>query len=136
MFIRGEANNASIELSEQERLIRPGGAEYYRVTLRENEFEVTRRVYAFDPTNDGLPEFFAVIARDWKGWEGSRTWSSLEDEFELICEHDRVGHIKATATLHSNPYGHGWTERIRFDLPPGDLDRIAEEVRHFFRTTA
>lgn len=48
MIIRGEANGASIELSEPEGLAKPGGSESYRVTLRENEFEVSSRIYAIE----------------------------------------------------------------------------------------
>ena len=132
MLIRGEANGASIELSEKEGLAVKHGSEYYRVTLRENEFEVSRRVYAFDPTDNGLSRFFGSLAADWTGWDGKRDWSSLEGEFKLSCEHDRVGHVIATATLHSIPHGHGWTGQIRFDIAAGELDRIANCVASFF----
>src|SRR5688572_28385461 len=136
MLIHGDANNASIELSEQEGLAEPGGTEFYRVTLRENEFEASIRVYAFDPTEDGLPKFFASLGRDWKGWDGERRWSSLEGEFELRCEHDSTGHVITTATIRSNRYGHGWMGEIRFDIAGGKLDKIAAEVDLFFRKPA
>ncbi len=129
MIIRGEANNASIELSEAEGLAKPGGSESYRVTLRENEFEVSARVYAFDPLDNGLSKFFAELAQEWKGWDGSKTWTSLEGEFELKCEHDRIGHVITTATLHSSPYGHGWTGQIRFDIAAGQLEDLAAGVK-------
>ena len=132
MVIRGDASKASIELSEQDGLRRPDGSEFYRVTLRENDFEASIRVYAFDPADNGLPKFFAGLAQDWKGWDGSRNWSSLEGEFELICEHDRVGHATTIATIHSNPLGLGWTGIIRFNIAVGELDEIAEGVNRFF----
>ena len=66
MIIRGEANGASIELSEQEGLTNTDGSDFYRVTLRENDFESTICVYAFDPTDNGLPKFFASLAEKWK----------------------------------------------------------------------
>ena len=132
MLICGEANNACIELSEADGLRRAGGSEYYRVTLRENKFEASARVYAFDPTDNGLPRFFDYLAADWRGWDGTRTWSSLEGEFELSCEHDRVGHVTTTAILHSNPLGHGWSGQIRFNIPAGELEAIATGVTRFF----
>src|SRR4030095_2920760 len=132
MFSRGDANNASIELSEPEGLRKPDGSEYYRITFRENEFEASIRVYAFDPIDNDLPNFFRRLAADWKGWDGTRTWSSLEGEFELSCEHDRVGHVTTMATIRSNHGGHGWTGQIRFDLPAGELETVAAEVVAFF----
>jgi hypothetical protein len=136
MLIRGDANNASIELSEQEGLATRDGSEFYRVTFRENEFEASVQVYAFDPKNDGLPKFFGALARDWKGWDGPRSWRSLEGEFELICEHDGIGHATMTATIHSNPYSHGWTGQIRFNIAPGELEGIAAGLNRFFGKNA
>ncbi|HKP68281.1 MAG TPA: DUF6228 family protein [Pyrinomonadaceae bacterium] len=132
MQIVGQANNASIELSEPDGLKNSAGSEYYRVTLRENEFEASVRVYAFDPTDNGLPKFFGELAASWNGWDGKRTWSSLEGEFELSCEHDRVGHVATTATIHSNRHGHGWIGQIRFDMAAGELQGIASGVARFF----
>ncbi len=134
MLIRGEANGASIELSERDGLLRSDGSEFYRVTLRENEFEVSFRVYAFDPADDGLSKFFRAIADKWRGWKGILEWSSLEGEFELSCQHDGVGHVQVIATIHSNNFGNGWTGQIRFDVAPGSLEEIAEGVNRFFKT--
>ena len=136
MLIIGGANNTGIELSEQEGLATRDGSEFYRVTLRENEFEAGVKVYAFDPKDDGLPKFFAALARDWKGWDRPRTWRSLEGEFEMICEHDGIGHVMTTATIHSNPCGYGWTGQIRVEIAPGELEGIAAGVNRFFGRTA
>ena len=136
MLITGEANNASIELSEPEGLKLSGGSEFYRVTLREDDFEVSLRVYAFNPTDNSLSNFLFGLAADWKGWGGIRHWSSLEGEFELACEHDGLGHVTTAATLRSNPYRHGWLGQIRFDIAAVNLGRIASDVGSFLNTTA
>jgi hypothetical protein len=136
MLIVGEANNANIELSESEGLARPAGAEYYHVTLRENEFTASRPVYAFDPTGNSLSKFFSELLADWKGWDGVRAWSSLEGEFRRTCEHDGLGHVTTTATLLSNPLGRGWLGQIRLDMAAGNLDEIAAEVARFFEATS
>lgn len=136
MLIRGESNSGSIELSEQEGLTKTDGSEFYRVTLRENAFEASIRVYAFNPKDDALPKFASRLADDSKGWKGLRIWRSLEGEFRLECEHDGVGHIRLTETIHSNPYGCGWTGQIRFDVTAGELEGIAYQVDHFFGKTA
>lgn len=132
MIIRGEANDASIELSGPEGFEKPDGSESYRVTLRENEFQVSTRVYAFEPRDTSLSKFFTELAQHWRGWDGSKKWSSLEGEFEIECRHNRVGQVTTTATLHSNAYGHGWTGQIRFDIAAGQLEDIAVGVRRFF----
>jgi len=132
MFIRGEANEASIELSEQEGLSKTDGSEYYRVTLRENQFKVSACVYAFDPKDDSLGKFFTELASDWRGWDGSRKWMSLEGEFQLECQHDGVGHVDIIASLHSNPYDHGWSGQIRFAITAGELEEVSTRVNRFF----
>lgn len=48
MIIRGDANGASVEISEREGLAKRDGSQHYRVTLREGNFEATQKVYAFD----------------------------------------------------------------------------------------
>jgi hypothetical protein len=132
MLIRGEANGASIELSDSKGLANRAGTETYRVTLRENGLEATINVYAFDPSDNGLSKFFAELAENWKGWKGVKKWSSLEGEFELECSHDGLGHIGTTATIYSNLYGNGWTAQIRFDIENGQLDEIVAGIGRFF----
>lgn len=134
MLIRGDANNAGIELSEPDGLGNAGGSEFYRVTLRENGFEASIRVHGYDPMNNGLSKFFTSLADDWRGWDGIRKWCSLEGEFELRCEHDRVGHVTTLATIDSNSHGHGWRGQIRFDIPAGELKEIASGITRFFNT--
>ena len=132
MFIRGQANGASIELSGADGLGIAPGSETYHVTFRENGIEAGIGVYAFEPNDNSLPRFFAELAEQWKAWEGVKKWSSLEGEFEITCEHDGLGHIGTTAKIHSNQHGNGWTAELRFDFAAGELDGIAGEVKRFF----
>ena len=132
MFIKGDSNGASIEFSERDGLVKRDGSEYYRVTLREGIFETTLKVSAFDPNDDGLPKFLQSMASNWRGWDGQLKWTSLEGEFELRCEHDGLGHVATTAALLSNPSVHGWTGKIRFEIPAGELEQIANEIKRFF----
>jgi len=132
MLIGGAANGSSIELSYPEGLSKPAGTETYCVTLRANDFEVSTRVYAFTPDGQGLQSFFAELAEQWRGWEGTMAWSSLEGEFTLECQHDRIGHVLTTATLHSSTMPDGWTGQVRFVIAASELDSIAAGLAHFF----
>ena len=132
MIIRGDA--ASIELTRGDWGLETEVENYYLATVRANGFEVGQNIYAYDPKNDGLAKFFAELAADWKGWQGTRNWSSLEGEFEIECEHDGLGNIRTVARLHKNRYyGVGWTAEIRFEISAGQLDQIAHELTRFFR---
>ena len=132
MFIRGDG--ASIELTRKEWGPEEEVANYYFACIRASGFETGAEVYAFDPKNEGLPKFFAELANDWRGWDGVRHWSSLEGEFEIDCEHDRLGNISTVARLHKNRYhGVGWTGEIRFEIAAGQLDEIAKELTRFFK---
>jgi len=133
MIIQGDG--ASIELTREhdwgpEREV----PNYYLATIRASGFEIGQDVYAYDPKNEGLAQFFSELAVDWKGWEGVRKWSSLEGEFEIECEHDRLGNIGIVARLYKNRfYGVGWTGEIHFEIGAGQLDEIAKELIRFFK---
>ena len=133
MIIQGDG--ASVELTREEEWGRDTEVpNYYLATNRASGFGVGQNVYAYDPKNEGLAKFFAELATEWKGWAGSRTWSSLEGEFEIECEHDGLGNIGTVARLHKNRYyGVGWTGEIHFEISAGQLDQITHELTRFFK---
>jgi hypothetical protein len=46
-----------------------------------------------------LASFFSELAKDWRGWEGSRVWATYEGGLALACEHDRLGHVRVSVEL-------------------------------------
>jgi predicted oxidoreductase (fatty acid repression mutant protein) len=46
--------------------------------------------------------FFRSLAADWRGWEGERSWNSLERELDITALHDGKGLIACEVSLGSN----------------------------------
>lgn len=131
VIIRGTTGSETIEVSGREGLEVRDGSEYYRVRFTARGIDVSVSVYAFDPRNDGLPLFFRQLASSLGSSSKSR-WVSLEDEFELDCTSDSLGHVDIEASLHSNTFGSGWTVKLRFTMEAGQVERAADELRKFF----
>lgn len=41
-----------------------------------------------------LADFLGGLARDWRGWDGERSYSSLEGELDITARHDGLGRIQ------------------------------------------
>jgi hypothetical protein len=78
---------------------------------------------------EDLGKFFQSIADDWKGWKGSKSWSTLESELELAATSDSLGHVRLEFVLRKPHNGFQWELRGALELEAGQLDRIAQDVR-------
>lgn len=131
VLIKGSSGEA-LMLSEQVNLISSNGSEHYLVTLTTKNFKVQKQVYAYDPSNNGLRKFFGELASSWRGWDGSKVWSSLEGEFSLACEHDGLGHVTVVASIRD----HGsWEAKMTMNLVAPDFDGFARNVGQFFQVS-
>jgi hypothetical protein len=101
----------------------------YVVTLRDTGMEAAAKVYQHG-AGDGLAEFFAGIAADWRGWKGSRTWESLEGTFALDAGVDRTGHVALTARLNDDTPWH-WRVQSVLIADAGQLERLARDAAAF-----
>ncbi len=79
-------------------VIGPRTDDYLSVTMRsdENQFGITTYLYTDAPR---LAHFFEDLAKDWKGWSGTRSWKSIEGDFILAATHDGTKHVKITVSL-------------------------------------
>lgn len=57
---------------------------------------------------DGLDSFLVGLAEAFRGWEGARTWHSLEDDLTLSAEHGSGGYVRLTWGLHGRPPAEEW----------------------------
>jgi len=78
----------------------------------------------------GLADLFGDMAARWRGWDGKRTWSSLEGELHLSAEADRTGHIALVARLREGIPA-VWTVELAVTIEAGQLDLLAREARAF-----
>jgi hypothetical protein len=76
---------------------------------------------------DDLALFFAGLADDWRGWEGRRTWRSVEGDLTLNATHQ--GRVLFEIGL-SQPYTPvGWTVAVAVEVNAGEeLARLATEA--------
>jgi hypothetical protein len=72
-----------------------------------------------------LGEFFTSLAKDWKGWQGERTWATLEDEFQLTASSDSLGHVRLAYRIRPPHTGFNWELRGALELEAGQLESLA-----------
>jgi hypothetical protein len=94
--------------------------------LRAETMSASRRVYALEFTD--LAEFFEGLAKDWRGWAGSRAWRSLEGDLEITADHHR--RVRLRIALRGDPYHSDWRVSATIELDPGEeLSTVAADVR-------
>jgi hypothetical protein len=54
-------------------------------------------------SGDGLDAFLSSLAEDFRGWDGVRTWRSLESDLTLSAEHRSGGYVHLTWGIHDHP---------------------------------
>jgi hypothetical protein len=78
----------------------------------------------------GLADLFAYFAENWKGWEGSKSWNSLEGELSREAHSDKLGHVYMTVTLCEGSPAH-WRLRAELVLEAGMLPNRAARAGQF-----
>jgi hypothetical protein len=98
------------------------------VRLRVPGLDASRRVWAHYATGfDELVAFFNGLAADWRGWQGERTYESLEHDLRLTAAHD--GHVRLLVQLQETSGRDGWSATGVVQLDPGEeMTRAAGDV--------
>jgi len=94
------------------------------VRLRVPGLDASRLVWSdYANSFDELVAFFNGLASDWRGWQGQRTYESLEHDLRLTATHD--AHVQLVAQLATDQ----WTATGVVQLDPGEeMTRAAEDV--------
>ena len=79
----------------------------------------------------GLPGFIQQLADDFRGWEGTRSWRSLEDQLRIDASWKHGGHV--ALLFHLTPSVEDkWTLAVEFTLEAGEeLRSLGEELAAF-----
>ncbi|MFV8130650.1 DUF6228 family protein [Streptomyces syringium] len=86
---------------------------------------------------DGLDAFLDELADDFRGWEGARTWRSLEHELTLSAVHGPGGYVRLTWGLHAQPPAEEWCfETTTVHAAGEDMRNLAAELRAFLKSAA
>ncbi|WP_090943381.1 DUF6228 family protein [Nonomuraea jiangxiensis] len=85
-----------------------------------------------------LSGFMEGLVVEWRGWNGVRTWTSLERELALDARHDGRGHVSLGVTLRAPGLDlddTAWSARSVFVLEAGEeLTRLAADLSYLLRT--
>ena len=73
------------------------------------------------PGLDGLADYFAEMSDDWRGWDGERTWASVQGELQLTSRHEG-GHIAIDVVLDREIT---WTVSTELAIEPGEQLTVA-----------
>jgi hypothetical protein len=111
-----------------DRTVRP---DYYRAELNCGAMHAAVEFYEMNIRPVG--DFVNGLASAWRGWDGERTWGSLEGEVGLRASHDKLGTVKLAAELRSDVYasqggGYLWTATALLFLDAGGLDSLARRA--------
>lgn len=83
---------------------------------------------------DGLDSFFASLAEDWKGWDGTRTWHALEQGMSIEATH--VGNrVELLFIVRGDYQPNSWQLRFPIRVAPGEpLSRLARASADHFHS--
>jgi hypothetical protein len=90
------------------------------------------RVHLTDPAiESSLPDWFAELSAQWRGWEGERVCETYEGGLRLSCTHDGLGHIQTRVRLREASL-QAWSVEADIPLDAGQLDEVARAAAAFF----
>ena len=104
--------------------------ETYEAALRAPFLSVKIPVWHFG--GDGMGEYFASLARDWRGWEGARVWQSLERQIAFEALMSKAGAVGLRVILSDSSYD-AWQIRYELGVDNARLDDIARDALAFER---
>ncbi|MET4539524.1 hypothetical protein ABIE37_001296 [Arthrobacter bambusae] len=104
-----------------------GTFDYVVVTANLEGLRVSKRVYDFDRWSP-LLSYFEELANNWRGWNGDKTFDSLEGDFRLSAKHD--GHVRVSFELEETYPPNPWAAKGQIVLDPGEeLTAAVEALR-------
>ena len=108
-------------------------AQYLSVTIDGPDLRASRQVYeGYDGGFSSLAAYFADLAANWRGWEGSRDYESIEGDLHIQATHD--GHVNLHVTLWESTLLQGWKVETEVRLEAGEaLTAAATELARLVR---
>ncbi len=93
--------------------------------------QATEKVNAHYATcMDDLIAFFDDLAAHWQGWDGTKSYESLERNLRLTARVDGTGHVLLTIELKSDHIDHHWAVSTQIRTEPGAQMTEAAEKAH------
>lgn len=108
-------------------------AQYLSVTVESADMRASRQVYeGYDDGFSSLARYFRDLANDWRGWQGSRDYESIEGDLRLQATHD--GHVNLRVLLWESAVPRGWRVEVEVRLDAGEpLSAAATDIAALVR---
>ncbi|MFF5390342.1 DUF6228 family protein [Streptomyces sp. NPDC013012] len=86
---------------------------------------------------DGLDTFLSSLAEDFRGWEETRSWRSLERDLTISAEHRPGGYVHLTWGIHHDrPPSEEWHfETTTVHAAGEEMRSLAAEFQMFLTST-
>ena len=105
--------------------------DYFTVVYDSPSVKLRKRVWGYTDC-DFLVNLFKFIAKEWKGWEGSQEWGSIEGEFQVSATSDKSGHVTLSIILKEIDGPELWDATVSLGVEAGQTETIAKKVEVFF----
>ncbi len=107
----------------------PYGAGSFTVIATGDGASVMRVVFMLEMDWQSLVAFFESLAADWRGFEGVRSWGSIEGDIKFSAVSDDLGHNNIEVTVRQGPVP-GWVFDLRgIELAAGEeTTRLARSI--------
>ena len=108
-------------------------AQYLSVTLEGPGLRASRQVYeGYDEGFSSLARYFSDLAANWRGWNGSRDYQSIEGDLRLQAAHD--GHVNLSVLLWESTVPTGWRVEVEVRVDAGEaLSAAAADIAGLVR---
>jgi len=105
--------------------------DYFVASIEGDGPQASARVWGYTDCHL-LVDLFASIARDWQGWQGERTWASIEGEFRITITTTRLGRVTLMVYLAHTDGEDDWRLTVPIFTEAGQLEAIARRCASFF----
>lgn len=108
-------------------------AQYLSITLDGPNLLASRQVYeGYDGGFSSLACYFNDLADNWRGWDGSRDYESIEGDLRLQATHN--GHVNLRVLLWESTVPTGWRVEVELRLDAGEaLSSAAADIAGLVR---
>lgn len=108
----------------------PYAGSSFVVELHSDGLDAIRSVFMFSFDWDALANLFSDLADSWRGWEGEKSWESIEHDLRIAAVSDILGHCLLTFTLRDGR-NYTWKTVVDgFKIDAGeDMAAVARDMR-------
>jgi hypothetical protein len=129
--IRSARDGMVLTLSNLVQADQSALSESFLVSLKGYKLQAEIRASSFMAPNLGA--FFRELSENWRGWEGKKSWATLEGELELSATSDSQGHIRLAYVVKRPHTDYQWELTGALELEAGQLAAIAAQAELAWR---